>query len=262
MANTKEKQSLSKKSHPARIYHVDAFTFENGHFVGHDGFVVPRDFAEFYERFPEYVSNWVWKRLGRSACKAEVADWKQELLMHLHSLPSGSKYRLEGKQDVVQTFDPVRMHGANEARFRSFINRCLANKFNTLHTKQKKEPLSNPRNLSLVVAVEADEPMVASDEYCHEQSAQLRLKELKRCKQRDDELRLKEVLELADACDPGLRKVMEAFRTTGTWQEAARRTHRKNLECQSIPERLRTLGRLLLGGDTGSVGHPGTSTES
>ena len=166
MTNTQEKQLLSKKSHPARIYHVDPFTFENGHFVGHDGFVVPRDFAEFYERFPEYVSNWLCKRLRHSACKEEVADWTQELLMHLHSLPSRSKFRLAGKQDVVQTFDPAKMHGANEARFRSFINRCLANKFNSLYTKRKKEPLSNPKNLCLVAA-EVNEPMVASDEYCH-----------------------------------------------------------------------------------------------
>jgi DNA-directed RNA polymerase specialized sigma24 family protein len=261
MANTQEKQSSSKKSHPARIYHVDAVAFENGHFVGHDGFVVPKDFAEFYERFPEYVSNWVWKRLRRSACEAEVEDWSQELLMHLHSLPSGSKFRLVGKQDVVQTFDPVRMYGASEARFRSFINRCLANKFNTLYTKRKKEPLSNPRNLSLL-AVETDEPMVISVEHCQEQSAHLRLKELKRCKQREDEMRLKEVLELADACDPGLRMMMEAFRTDGTWLKAARRLHCKSVECQSIPERLRTIGRLLLGGNSGAVGYPGTSTES
>ena len=69
------------------------------------------------------------------ACKTDVQDWTQELLMHLHSLPPSSKLRLAGKQDVVQIFDPAKMHGANEARFRSFINRCLANKFNTIFTE-------------------------------------------------------------------------------------------------------------------------------
>jgi len=124
--------------------------------------------------------------------------------MHLYSLPSGSKYRRAGKQDVIETFNPVRMHGANEARFRSFINLCLANKFNSLYTKRKKEPLSNPRNLSLV-AVETDEPMVISVEYCHEQSARLRLAQFRRSKQRESEFRLKERSDIADACDPRLR---------------------------------------------------------
>ena len=86
--------------------------------------------------------------------------------------------------------------------------------------------------------------------------------DLKRSKQREDELRLKAVLELADACDPGLRMVMEAFRTTGVWQEAKQLLHCKNTECKSIPERLRTLGKLLLGGDNGVVRYQGTSTES
>ena len=47
------------------------------------------------------------------------------------------------------------MHGANEARFRSFINQCLGNKFNTHYVKWRKRPLSNPGNLSF----EADADM-------------------------------------------------------------------------------------------------------
>jgi hypothetical protein len=37
----------------------DAFTVVDGHYVGHDGFVVPKNFDEFHERFPQYVRNWV-----------------------------------------------------------------------------------------------------------------------------------------------------------------------------------------------------------
>ncbi len=199
MANTQEKQFLSKKS-CTPVYHVDAFTFEDGHLVGHDGFVVPRDFTEFFERFPLYVSNWVRKRLRWSGSESDVQEWTQELLMHLHSLPPSSKHRLAGKQDVVQLFNPEKMHGANEARFRSFINRCLANKFNTIYLHRKKEPLSNPSNL-LLATVETHEPMVASDEYCHEKSASLQQIDFRRCKQRDDEFRLNELSELADACE-------------------------------------------------------------
>ena len=37
----------------------DPFVVVDGHYIGHDGFVVPKDFEEFYERFPLYVRKWV-----------------------------------------------------------------------------------------------------------------------------------------------------------------------------------------------------------
>jgi hypothetical protein len=263
MTNTQEKQLLSKKSHPARVYHVDPFTFENGHFVGHDGFVVPKDFAEFHERFPQYVAKWVSKRLRWRASIAEVEDWTQELVMHLSSLPSRSKFRRAGKLDVIQAFDPLRMYGANQARFRYFINLCLANRFNTLYMRRKKKPLSNPKSL-FIASVETNNQVGGFEEISHEQSAQVRLEELNRSKQRDDDLLLKEVLELADVCDPGLRMVMEAFRATGTWKETARLLHLRDTERRSIPERLRKLGSLLLSRNAGigAAGcHQGSSPE-
>lgn len=255
MTNTQEKQLLSRKSLPARDYHVDSFTFENGHFVGHDGFVVPRDFAEFFERFPQYVAKWVSKRLWWRASITEVEDWTQELVMHLSSLPSGSKFRLAGKKDVIQAFDPVRMYGANQARFRYFINLCLANRFNTLYMRRKKKVLSNPKNL-LIASVETNDQTVVFEGYSHEQSPQLRLEELQRSRHHNDELLLKEVLEAADVCDPGLRMMMEAFRATGTWKETARLLHLRDTERRSIPERLRKLGSLLLrrNADIGAAG--------
>lgn len=47
-------------------------------------------------------------------------------------VPATSKHREAGKQDVIQTFDPFRHHGANLARFLNYVNRCLANKFRTI----------------------------------------------------------------------------------------------------------------------------------
>jgi DNA-directed RNA polymerase specialized sigma24 family protein len=259
MANTQEKQFLSKKScTPGN--HVDAFTFEDGHFVAHDGFVVPRDFTEFFERFPLYVSNWVRKRLRWRGAESDVQDWTQELLMHLHSLPPSSKHRLAGKQDVVQLYNPERMHGANEARFRSFINRCLANRFNTIYRSRTHEPLSNPNNLFLT-AVETHEPMVASDEYCHEKSARLRQGQFRRSKERDNELRLKEIADIADACDLGLRTAMEGYRTTGTWKETASLMGIGEKECASVRYRLRKIGRVLLSGGLPAALRRGSSSE-
>ena len=146
-------QYQEKPSIPAKIRHGeiaphdDAYTVRDGHFVGHDGFIVPNCFIEFHQRFPTYVADWVRKRVRDCVSATEAEDWTQELLLHLAVLPTCSKYRRDGKEDVIQSFSPERMHGANEARFRSFINQCLSNKFNTLYVRWRKRPLSNPGNL-------------------------------------------------------------------------------------------------------------------
>lgn len=41
-----------------------------GNFIGQDGFVVPKNFAEFYARNPNYVRRWTEKRLRqRTPCR-------------------------------------------------------------------------------------------------------------------------------------------------------------------------------------------------
>jgi hypothetical protein len=139
MVNTQESPVFLKESAAVQVAcHDDPYTVQNGHFVGHDGFVVPNNFNEFFERFPNYVADWVRRRVRGSASETEAEDWTQELLMHLAALPACSKFRRDGKEDVIQTFSPDRMHGANEARFRGFINMCLGNKHNTLYVKWRK----------------------------------------------------------------------------------------------------------------------------
>ena len=92
----------------------DPFTIVDGRYVGHDGFVVPKNFDEFHERFPHYVRNWVSRHVDRSAPREDVEDWTQDLLIHLRYLPAISKHREAGKEDIVQTFDPHKHHGANQ----------------------------------------------------------------------------------------------------------------------------------------------------
>ena len=166
MVNTQKLGAVSKNSSAKG----DVFTFRDGHFVGHDGFIVPINFSEFYLRFPTYVADWVRRRVRDCVSATEAEDWTQELLLHLATLPACSKYRRDGKDDVIQTFAPDRMHGANEARFRSFINQCLENRHSTLYAKWRKRPLSNPRNLPF----EVDGEVGASDEFCHSNSEYLR----------------------------------------------------------------------------------------
>ena len=133
-------------------YTGDSFTKNpDGHFVGDDGFVVPRDFDEFYERYPKYVLNWVKKRLNRFAIDDDVEDWTQDLLIHMKFLPQGSKHRqvgangrVNGCSDVIETFNPYQQYGASERRFRNYINFCLANKFNTVQSKRQKNPVCRP----------------------------------------------------------------------------------------------------------------------
>jgi hypothetical protein len=125
-----------------RTYKPDPFTIKDGRSVGSDGFVVPKDFAEFHERFPDYVREWVSKHAATSASQEDIEDWTQDLLIHLSCLPLMSKYREAGREDIVATFDPLRHYGANEARFRNYINLCLTNKFRTMHSKHEGCPVS------------------------------------------------------------------------------------------------------------------------
>lgn len=155
-------------------YKSDPFTIRDGRFIGHDGFVVPKDFDEFHERFPQYIRNWVRRHAESSAHVEDLEDSTQDLLMHLQYLPPTSKHRETGKKDIVQTFDPAKHYGANQARFQNYINFCLSNKFRSLHKKRVKDALSNPRNLSLDTQTEWDDPCSVDDEYCQSHSEYLR----------------------------------------------------------------------------------------
>jgi hypothetical protein len=79
----------------------------------------------------------------------DLEDWTQDLLIHLYHLPQISKHREAGKEDIVETFDPMKHYGANEARFRNYINLCLASKFRTMHSKRMHDALCRPAKLSL-----------------------------------------------------------------------------------------------------------------
>lgn len=238
MADTQDFAVVLEKSwHRQASCWNDPFTIQNGHYVGHDGFVVPNCFAEFYQRFPAYVADWVRKRTRGFPAGTEAEDWTQELLLFLATLPPDSIHRRNGQEDVIQTFAPTRMHGANEARFRSFINRCLRNKFNTLHTKWRQRPLSNPRNLSLNVEYENG----ANDEFCHANSGYLRARE-RRMRERDEQrLRLREFVRKAESTIPGLRQFLGAFVESESWSEA--RGHLISGEYAATRERIRLLGQ-------------------
>jgi hypothetical protein len=106
---------------------------EAGHYVGDDGFVVPRNFDEFYERYPKYVLNWAKKRINHFQVDEEVEDWAQDLLIYLKFSPARSFNRGEANKvcrGVIEAFDPGEQGGASEPIFRRYLNAVLAQLFN------------------------------------------------------------------------------------------------------------------------------------
>jgi hypothetical protein len=231
-----------------RTYKPDPFTVKDGRSVGNDGFVVPQDFAEFHERFPEYVRDWVGRHADRSTPKEDVEDWTQDLLIHLSRLPLTSKYREAGKEDIVATFDPLRHYGANEARFRNYINLCLANKFRTMHSKRMKDALCRPGNFS-INGEKPDEELCYVDELCHKHSPHLRAAQQACQKQSHDRAFLHEFLNFVRREDAKALPTIEALMTTGTRGEAAYWLGIAELEFDRMHTRVRHLARCFVSGE-------------
>jgi hypothetical protein len=231
-----------------RTYKPDSFTIKDGRSVGSDGFVVPKDFSEFFKRFPEYVQIWVCKHAPTAVSEEDKEDWTQDLLIHLSGLPLTSKYREAGKQDIVQTFDPHKHYGANEARFRNYINLCLANKFRTMYSKRMKDALSRPGNLSLSGG-KADEDLSSVDDFCHEHSAHLRAAQ-KACQKRShDRAFLQEFLNFVRREDANVLPAVGALMTTGTRGEAAYWLGIAELEFDRMHTRVRHLAKCFVSGE-------------
>ena len=226
----------------------DPFTVVKGRFVGHDGFIVPRNFDEFYARYPEYVRNWVGRHVSRSTPSEDVEDWTQDLLVHMSYLPATSKHRADGKEDIVQTFDPKKHHGANAARFFNYINLCLVNKFRAMHSKRIKNPICRPGNSSF--EWQGQDRDQAGDEFWHAHSEYLR----RRCNQQERHRRanhaLSEFCEFAKREDSSVLPTLQATRVGGTSAAAADLLGTTQHEVCRTWSRLRTLGRCFQTGET------------
>lgn len=236
MADTRNFAVSPKKSWSrSTSYRDDPFTVEDGHYVGHDRFVVPNSFAEFYQRFPACVANWVRNRTRGCTSRSEAEDWTQQLLLFLAALPANSIHRKSGKRDVIQTFAPEKMHGANEARFRSFINRCLSNEFNTLYKKWRTQPHSNPNYIPFSTYFEGG----VDDGFCHSNSTNLRARQRRSRETYEQRLRLDEFVRRWEPSIPGLGQLVGIFGETGSWEETANLLGRE--QCARIRRAARQL---------------------
>jgi hypothetical protein len=142
--------------------------------------VVPKTFKEFYEREPLSVRRFLMKKLHHHMVDEIVLDLEQDLLLHLHYLPEKSKYRKQGKTDIIQCFDPAKQHGASARRFHNYLALCMNNRFCTIMHKQKKNPVCNKTNLSITTLSTVDRDRnggsgvtmgEATDEYIHNHSS-------------------------------------------------------------------------------------------
>jgi len=224
----------------------DPFSVRDGRFVGHDGFVVPKNFDEFHERFPDYVHNWVRRHAGASASREDVEDWTQDLLIHLRYLPLNSKHRDAGKEDVIQTFDPIKHFGANQARFQNYINLCLTNKFTSLYSKRTNDALFRPGNMSLDTQREWNDPSAADDEFCHSHSVHLRRAANASEKRDQDRAFVGEFVDFVRCENPRNLFALEAIAVTSTLEEAARTHENARADFRRAYRRLRKLGRTFL----------------
>jgi hypothetical protein len=112
---------------------------EDGHYVSDDGWVVPKNFDEFYDRYPKYILNWVTKRLNRFAVDEDVEDWAQDFLIYLKFSPARFFNRGETDEacrDVIEAFDPYEQGGASELSFRKYLNAVLACLFEAVAAKR------------------------------------------------------------------------------------------------------------------------------
>jgi len=240
--------NFSNFSVEKRTYKPDPFTVKDGRYVGSDGFVVPKDFEEFYLRYPDYVCKWVKKHGDRSALQENLEDWTQDLLIHLCRLPQMSKHRQAGKNDIVQTFDPMKHYGANEARFRNYINLCLTNKFRTMHSKRINDALCHPGNTSLDGQTEG-EGLSSVDELCHAHSAQLRAAAKASEKHSADRAFLGEFITFVRREDSKVLPTIEAILATGTLGEAADWLGITESEFDRTRKRLSQLSKSFLSGE-------------
>ena len=243
---TLRNQSMNPASSSVENRRSDPFAVADGRYIGHDGFVVPKDFGEFYERFPRHVRNWVVRHVDRSTSKQDVEDWTQDLLIHLHCLPVNSKHRETGKRDVVQTFDPRKHYGASSARFFNYINLCLGNRFRTVHSTRTKNPICRPGNFSFTLDPEDTNRNQLNDELCHGCSEHLR----RRCRQQERQWEASQSLaEFADFVqreDSSVLEAMEAIASTATPRRAAELLGTTTGEFCRMRSRLRQLGRCFL----------------
>jgi DNA adenine methylase len=117
---------------------------------------IPKNFAEFYERYPSFVRHWTTRKMHLSRRKikpceqhvfeATVEDYTQEMLKFLMALPPKSKYRAMGFTDPIQLFNPTLWGTVSSQKFFAWLKQLLSNKFATLRTQEFRDALPRAKD--------------------------------------------------------------------------------------------------------------------
>jgi hypothetical protein len=216
----------SAVSQPRSSGKSDPFSVtRDGNFVGQDGFIVPKNFGEFYAKYPNYVRRWAIKRLGRVGYTDAVRDLEQDMLLFLFSLPKTSKFREPSEEhphgctDVIQCFNPLRQYGASERRWRCWLNLCLSNRASTIYQRQKKDALIRKNNIAFDAASDSAGVSV-DDEYIHRHSEILQRKSAEQSSAVEKRLLANQFVDFVLEKEPRLYSTLLAISETGTLRDA------------------------------------------
>lgn len=132
-----KKPSAPVKVKPKRAYRA-AETWsvdETGHYVGNDGFVCPKTFAEYIERFPNGVASHV--------------SFYSKLPYHMHEELVANLHLFMVHRKIVEKFDPAKRNGCSIRLFLDWIRFCLKRKSQTITNKWKTDALAHKMDMAI-----------------------------------------------------------------------------------------------------------------
>jgi hypothetical protein len=97
-------------------------------------FTVPRNFAEFAERYPTYIRDWVRRRKFGRISEQEVETAVSDLTVHMLTFPEGSIFCERGFNDRIEAFNPEK--GATASSFFHYVKRCLNDYYVVIHERR------------------------------------------------------------------------------------------------------------------------------
>jgi hypothetical protein len=111
--------------------------------VAPEEFIVPRTFAEFSDRYPTYIRDWVRRRHFGLKTEQEIDAAVSDLTVHMLTFPEGSIFRERGFIDRIEAFDHELTYGcgydtvSTEQRFHRYVKRCLNSYYVTLDHRSR-----------------------------------------------------------------------------------------------------------------------------
>ena len=109
-----------------------------------DDFSVPKDFNEFYLRYPKYVRTW----LIRHRCPYDlIEDFEQEMYQYILTVSDNG--RAKGIYDRIVSFNGERIGGKSAGKFFFYINLLLTRKYMVLIRRRTREPITQRTTITI-----------------------------------------------------------------------------------------------------------------